>query len=73
MSREDSESDRDDMWRKLERSGAVYGRILFRVVEGEALVDAVILYDRYAPPYHREMADVDPDSDLGSAMWLVGG
>ncbi len=74
MSREDlPESDRDDMWRKLERSGAVYGRILFRVVRGQALVDAVILYDRYAPPYHREMGDVAPDSDLGRAMWLAAG
>jgi hypothetical protein len=45
MSREDlPESDRDDMWRKLERSGEVYGRILFRVVRGEAHVDAIILY-----------------------------
>jgi hypothetical protein len=74
MSREDlPEGDRDAMWRKLERSGAVYGRILFRVVRGQALVDAVILYDRYAPPYHREMGDLDSDSDLGRAMWLAAG
>ena len=74
MSGEDpDEGDRDDVWRKLERCGAVYGRILFRVAQGQALVTAVILYERYAPPYHREMAEVDPDSDLGRAMWLAAG
>ena len=74
MSGEDlPESARYDLWQELERRGAVYGRIIFGVEDGQAVVGAIILYDRYAPPYHREMADVDLDSDLGRAMWLAAG
>lgn len=66
-------SDRDDMWRELERRGAVYARILFSVQEGQARIDAVILYDGYAPPWHHELGEVEPDSDLGVALWVAGG
>ncbi|MFZ1994784.1 MAG: hypothetical protein WAU75_11795 [Solirubrobacteraceae bacterium] len=65
--------DRDDMWRELQRRGAVYARILFTVQEGLARVDAVILYDRYAPPRHHELGEVEPDSELGVALWVAGG
>lgn len=65
--------DRDDMWRELERRGAVYARIIFSVQEGQAHVDAVILYDGYAPPWHHELGEVEPDSDLGVALWIAGG
>ena len=61
------------MWRELERRGAVYARILFSVQEGLARVDAVILYDRYAPPRHHELGEVEPDSELGVALWVAGG
>jgi hypothetical protein len=66
-------SGRDDMWRELERLGAEYARILFSVQEGRARVDAVILYDGYAPPRHHELGEVEPDSDLGVALWVAGG
>jgi hypothetical protein len=66
-------SDRDDMWRELERWGVVYARILFSVQDGQARVDAVILYDGYAPPWHHELREVEPDSDLGVALWVAGG
>jgi hypothetical protein len=36
--------DREDVWRELERRGAAYARIIFSVQEGQARVDAVILY-----------------------------
>jgi hypothetical protein len=65
--------DRDDIWRELERRGAVYARIMFSVQEGHARVDAVILYDGYAPPWHHELGEVEPDSDLGVALWAAGG
>lgn len=65
--------DRDDMWRELERRGAVYARIIFSVHEGQAHVDAVILYDGYAPPWHHELGEVEPNSDLGVALWDAGG
>jgi hypothetical protein len=65
--------DRGDMWRELERRGAVYVRIIFSVQEGQARVDAVILYDGYAPPWHHELGEVEPDSDLGVALWVAGG
>jgi hypothetical protein len=65
--------DRDDMWRELERRGAVYARLLFSVQEGQARVEAVILYDGYAPPWHHELGQVEPDSDLGVALWVAGG
>lgn len=52
--------DRDDVWRELERRGAVYARILFSVQEGQARVDAVVLYDGYAPPWHHELGEVEP-------------
>ena len=61
------------MWKELERRGAVYARILFSVQEGKAHVGAVILYDRYSPPWHHELGEVEPDSDLGVAMWVAGG
>jgi hypothetical protein len=66
-------STRDDMWGELERLGAEYARILFSVQEGRARVDAVILYDGYAPPRHHELGEVEPDSDLGVALWVAGG
>jgi hypothetical protein len=66
-------SGRNDMWRELERMGAAYARILFSVQEGRARVDAVILYDGYAPPWHHELGEVEPDSDLGVALWVAGG
>jgi hypothetical protein len=65
--------DRDEMWRELERRGAVYARLLFSVQEGLARVDAVILYDSYAPPWHHELGEVEPDSELGVALWVTGG
>ena len=65
--------DRDDMWRELERRGAVYARVIFSVQEGQARVDAVILYDGYAPPWHHELGELEPDSDLGVALWIAGG
>jgi hypothetical protein len=65
--------DRNDMWRELERRGAVYARIIFSVQEGQARVDAVILYDGYAPPWHHELGELEPDSDLGGALWVAGG
>jgi hypothetical protein len=65
--------DRDEMWRELERRGAVYARLLFSVQEGLARVDAVILYDGYAPPWHHELGEVEPDSELGVALWVTGG
>ena len=65
--------DRDDMWRELERRGVVYARIIFSVQEGQARVDAVILYDGYAPPWHHELGELEPDSDLGVALWVAGG
>ncbi|HEY2319799.1 MAG TPA: hypothetical protein VGH67_15945 [Solirubrobacteraceae bacterium] len=65
--------DRDDMWRELERRGAVYARVMFSVQEGQARVDAVILYDGYAPPWHHELGEVEPDSHLGVALWVAGG
>ena len=61
------------MWKELERRGVVYARILFSVREGQAHVDAVILYDGYAPPWHHELGEVEPDSDLGVALWVAGG
>lgn len=61
------------MWKELERRGAVYARILFSVQEGQAHVDAVILYDGYAPPWHHELGEVEPNSDLGVALWVAGG
>ena len=64
--------DRYDVWRELERRG-VYARILFSVQEGQARVDAIILYDGYAPPWHHELGEVEPDSDLGVALWVAGG
>ncbi len=63
----------DDMWRELGRRDAAYARILFSVQEGKARVDAVILYDGYAPPWHHELGEVEPDSDLGVALWVAGG
>jgi hypothetical protein len=66
-------SGRDDMWRELERLGAKYARILFSVQEGRVRVDAVMLYDGYAPPRHHELAEVEPGSDLGVALWVAGG
>ena len=63
----------DDMWRELERRGAVYARILFSVQAGRARVDAVVLYDGYAPPWHHELGEVEPGSDLGVALWVAGG
>ena len=65
--------DRDDMWRELERRGAVYARIIFSVQDGQARVDAILLYDRYAPPWHHELGEVEPDSELGVALWVAGG
>jgi hypothetical protein len=65
--------DRDGMWRELERRGAVYARVIFSVQEGQARVDAVILYDGYAPPWHHELGELEPDSDLGVALWVAGG
>jgi hypothetical protein len=65
--------DRDDIWRELERRGAVYARIVFSVQEGQPRVDAVILYDGYAPPWHHELGELEPDSDLGVALWVAGG
>ena len=65
--------DSDGMWRELERRGAVYARIIFSVQEGRAHVDAVILYDGYAPPWHHELGQVEPDSELGVALWVAGG
>lgn len=65
--------DRDDMWRELERRGVVYARIIFSVQEGQPRVDAVILYDGYAPPWHHELGELEPDSDLGVALWVAGG
>lgn len=65
--------DGEDMWRELERRGVVYARILFSVQEGRARVHAVILYDGYAPPWHHELGEVEPDSDLGVALWVAGG
>ena len=65
--------DRNDMWHELERRGAVYARILFSVQEGLARIDAVILYDRHAPPRQHELGEVEPDSDLGVALWVAGG
>ena len=59
------------MWTELERRGAVYARILFSVQEGQARVDAVILYDGYAPPWHHELGEVEPDSHLGVALWVL--
>ena len=61
------------MWKELERRGVVYARILFSVREAQAHVDAVILYDGYAPPWHHELGEVEPDSDLGVALWVAGG
>ena len=61
------------MWKELERRRAVYARILFSVQEGQARVDAAILYDSYAPPRHHELGEVEPDSDLGVALWVAGG
>ncbi|HET8979806.1 MAG TPA: hypothetical protein VFN87_16725 [Solirubrobacteraceae bacterium] len=61
------------MWKELERRGAVYARILFSVQDGQARVNAVILYDRYSPPWHHELGEVEPDSDLGVALWVAGG
>jgi hypothetical protein len=61
------------MWPELERRGAVYARILFSVHDGQARVDAVILYDGYAPPWHHELGEVEPDSALGVALWVAGG
>ncbi len=49
--------ERDDMGRELERSGVVYARIIFSIHEAKARVDAVILYDGYAPPWHHELGD----------------
>jgi hypothetical protein len=71
--REPLMGDRDDMWRELERRGAVYVRVVFSVQDGRARVDAVILYDGYAPPWHHELGEVEPDSDLGVALWVAGG
>ena len=65
--------DHDNMWRELERRGAVYARIIFSVEEGQARVDAVILYDGYAPPWHHQLVEVEPDSVLGVALWVAGG
>jgi hypothetical protein len=65
--------DRDDMWHELERRGAVYARIIFSVQEGQPRVDAIVLYDGYAPPRHHELGEVEPDSDLGVALWVAGG
>jgi hypothetical protein len=65
--------ERDDMWRELERRGAVYARLLFSVRGGQAHVESVILYDRYAPPRHHELGEVEHDSDLGVALWVAGG
>jgi hypothetical protein len=65
--------DGDDMWRELERRGAAYARVIFSVQEGQARVDAVVLYDGYAPPWHHELGEVEPDSDLGVALWVAGG
>ena len=65
--------DRDDMWREVERRGALYARVIFSVQEGQARVDAVILYDGYAPPWHHELGELEPDSDLGVALWVAGG
>jgi hypothetical protein len=61
------------MWKELERRGAVYVRLLFSVRDGQARVDAVILYDRYAPPWHHELGEVAPGSELGVALWVAGG
>ena len=66
-------SDRDDMWRELERRGVAYVRILFSVQEGQARVDAIVLYDGYAPPWHHELGELEPDSELGVALWVAGG
>ena len=71
--REPLMGDRDDMWRELERRGAVYARIVFSVQDGQARVDAILLYDRYAPPWHHELGEVEPDSELGVALWAAGG
>jgi hypothetical protein len=61
------------MWRELERRGAVYARILFGVQQGKARVEAIILYDDYAPPWHHELGEVEPGSELGVALWVAGG
>jgi len=64
---------RDEVWRELERRGAVYARVIFSIREGQARIDAVILYDGYAPPWHHELGEVEPDSDLAVALWVAGG
>ena len=46
---------------------------LFSVQEGQARVDAIVLYDGYAPPWHHELGELEPDSDLGVALWVAGG
>jgi hypothetical protein len=61
------------VWNELERRGAVYARILFSVRDSHARVDAVILYDGYAPPWHHELGEVEPSSELGVALWIAGG
>jgi hypothetical protein len=71
--REPLMADRDDMWRELERRGVVYARIIFSVQQSQARVEAIILYDGYAPPWHHELGEVEPDSDLGVALWVAGG
>ena len=51
----------------------VYARILFSVRDGQARVDAVILYDGYASAWHHELGEVEPGSELGVALWVAGG